>query len=65
MRMKKSCVVGLLLASLFAFSAITWGQQNAEQSNMNLVGYNDVLGRDAYMPIIQSRVSAGYRGQNL
>src|SRR3984957_7127502 len=31
------------------------GQQEADQSNMNLLGYNDLQGRIAYQPVIQKQ----------
>src|ERR1700722_18019909 len=55
MRVNKSSIVGWVCASLFVFSPITWAQQKAEFSNMGLVGYNDLQGREAYMPVIQKQ----------
>jgi hypothetical protein len=46
-------VLGLGLASVAAMP--TFAQQKAEASNMRLVGYNDLQGRGAYMPVIQKQ----------
>src|SRR5215467_10421885 len=41
---------------LLAFLAMSaTAQQKAEMKNMQLVGYNDLQGRNAYMPVIQKQ----------
>src|SRR3984957_21234392 len=60
---RKVCVVNycglaariLTLATLVALPTVA--QQKAEASNMALVGYNDLQGRGAYMPVIQKQGS--------
>src|SRR5580704_17862192 len=52
MGMKRFGRVGLLFVALFVFGVITWGQQKSSQSNMELVGSNDLEGRGAYMPVV-------------
>jgi hypothetical protein len=49
--------VGWLFVSLliFVFASTMWGQQKGKASNMDLVGYNDLQGRGAYMPVIQKQ----------
>lgn len=42
--------VGCALSCFLA--AVTPAQQKAEQSNMELVGYNDLQGRGAYQPVV-------------
>ena len=45
--------IGTAVAASFAISAA--GQQQAEKSNMELVGYNDLQGRSAYQPVIHKQ----------
>jgi len=44
--------LGVALAGFFTVAA---AQQKAEMSNMELVGYNDLQGRNAYIPVIQKQ----------
>src|SRR5262249_47116040 len=55
MGIKQRRIVGGVFASLFLVSAVAWGQRKAEMSNMELVGYNDLQGRNAYIPTIQKQ----------
>jgi hypothetical protein len=49
-----SLAIACELANFF-FATPVMGQQEAEQSNMRLVGYNDLQGRASYMPIIKKQ----------
>ena len=50
----------ILTAIIVAFSVIpAAAQKQAESKNMELVGYNDLQGRSAYMPTIHKQGGAG------
>src|SRR6266850_620717 len=49
---KQSCLAAAVLVSLCFVAA---GQQKAEKSNMDLVGYNDLQARSSYQPVIHKQ----------
>ena len=49
---RRFCLVAAICASL---SLVAAGQQKAEKSNMDLVGYNDLQARSAYQPTIHKQ----------
>jgi hypothetical protein len=49
---RQSCLAAAILASL---CVVAMGQQKAEKSNMDLVGYNDLQARSSYQPVIHKQ----------
>ena len=47
------CALGFAVVGFFAMPAMA--QQKPEMRNMRLVGYSDLQGRNAYMPVIQKQ----------
>src|SRR5690349_9170421 len=63
----RCCALAVVLVSL---SIVAAGQQKAEKSNMDLVGYNDLQARTAYQPTIHKQGNrwiayVGHHGDNL
>src|SRR5579862_4578460 len=49
----RSIACGLAVAALFAVPAVA--QKKAQASNMQLLGFNDLQGRNGYIPTIQKQ----------
>jgi hypothetical protein len=54
MRRVLAGATGVLLVLVMA-GAAAWGQKEAEQKNMKLIGSNDLQGRSAYQPMIEKQ----------
>jgi hypothetical protein len=50
--LRQFCLVGAIVLSL---CVLAFGQQKAEKSNMDLVGYNDLQARSSYQPVIHKQ----------